>query len=307
MVKVRGTRFNTGLMTRAALGIGAQGVGQWAGAHATPLDNDVGDYGSLDATDQTSRVSYPYGLMVNLDGQRFCDEGEDFKLYTYAKTGARILEQRYGITYQIFDQKTVPLLEKRYRTGKPETANTLEELADKLAGRSGDLGFNKSQFLKTVAEFNDSVGETEFNSLIKDGKHTSGLGVNKTNWAQRIDKAPYVAYPVTTGITFTFGGLRINGDAQVVDLLGRPIPGLYATGEATGGFFYYNYPGGAGLMRGAVFGRRAGTHAANSSGSRPTRGAVPSKRGKASPAKAKAKGKAKGKAKAKAKGKRTRR
>ena len=85
-----------------------------------------------------------------------------------------------------------------------------------------------------------------------------------------------------TGIMFTLGGLRINGNAQVVDLLGRPIPGLYATGEATGGFFYYNYPGGAGLMRGAVFGRRAGTHAAQSIGGRVTRSAVKNKRGKTS-------------------------
>lgn len=281
MVKVRGTRFNTGLMTRAALSIGAQGIGQWAGAHATPLDNDAGDYGRLEATDETSRVSYPYGIMVNLDGQRFCDEGEDFKLYTYAKTGAKILEQRFGVIFQIFDQKTVPLLEKRYSKGKPETADSLEELAARIALRCGDMGFNKPQFLKTVAEFNASVGETEFDPMIKDGKHTSGLAVNKTNWAQRIDRPPYVAYPVTTGITFTFGGLRINGNAQVVDLLGRPIPGLYATGEVTGGFFYYNYPGGAGLMRGAVFGRRAGTHAAQNIGSRPVRNAAKSKGRKA--------------------------
>ena len=262
MVKVRGTRFNTGVMTRAAIGLGAQAVGQWSGAHATPLDNDAGDYGRLEATDETSRVSYPYGLMVNQDGKRFCDEGEDFKLYTYAKTGAKILGQKFGVIFQIFDQKTVPLLEKRYATGRPETADTLEELADRIALRSGDMGFNKGEFLKTVEDYNAAVAEGEFHAMTKDGKHTSGLPVNKTNWAQRIDQPPYVAYPVTTGITFTFGGLRINTDAQVVDLLERPIPGLYGTGEITGGFFYYNYPGGAGLMRGAVFGRRAGGNAA---------------------------------------------
>ncbi len=287
MVKVRGTRFNTGLMTRAALGIGAQGVGQWAGAHATPLDNDAGDYGHLEATDETSRVSYPLGLMVNLDGQRFADEGEDFKLYTYAKTGAKILDQKYGVIFQIFDKKTTPLLEKRYGTGKPETADTLEALAEKISQRSGDMGFNKSQFLKSVAEFNTAVGETEFDPMIKDGKHTSGLAVDKTNWAQRIDQAPYVAYPITTGITFTFGGLKINGDAQVVDLLGRDIPGLYATGEVTGGFFYYNYPGGAGLMRGAVFGRRAGTNAAKYAAGSAKKPAAKSKQNKPRSAKGK--------------------
>ena len=84
----------------------------------------------------------------------------------------------------------------------------------------------------------------------------------KTNWATRLDQPPFCAYPVSLGITFTFGGLRINTAAAVVDHLDRPIPGLFATGEMTGGFFYRNYPGGSGLMRGAVFGRLAGAHAA---------------------------------------------
>jgi len=269
MVKVRGTRFDTGLMTRAALSIGAQAVGQWSGAHATPVDNDSGDYGDLESTDETNRVSYPYGLMFNLDGRRFCDEGEDFKLYTYAKTGGRILQERNGVIFQLFDQKTVPLLEKRYGTGKPETADTLEELADRLAERAGDLGFNKAQFLQTVAEYNAAVADIPFDAHRKDGKRTDGLAVDKSNWAQKLDATPYVAYPVTTGITFTFGGLGINTDSQVIDVLGRAIPGLYATGEATGGFFFYNYPGGSGLTRGAVFGRRAGVHAAAYAGRKP--------------------------------------
>lgn len=267
MVKVRGTRYDTGLMTRAALGAGAQMVGHWSAAHATPLDYDAGDYGRLESTDKTSRVSYPYGLMVNLDGQRFCDEGEDFKLYTYAKYGERILAQRSGVAFQIFDQKTVPLLEERYKTGRPETGASPEELAERIAARSGDLGFDQDGFLKTIGQFNSAVGDGEFHPTVKDGKRTSGLAINKSNWAQRVDRAPYVAYPVTTGITFTFGGLRVNANAQVVDLLGREIPGLYATGEITGGFFYHNYPGGAGLMRGAVFGRRGGIHAAEYTGS----------------------------------------
>jgi tricarballylate dehydrogenase len=89
-----------------------------------------------------------------------------------------------------------------------------------------------------------------------------GLRPEKTNWATRLDAPPFQAYAATVGITFTFGGIRINADAAVVDYLERPIPGLFATGEMTGGFFYLNYPGGAGLMRGAVFGRIAGTNAA---------------------------------------------
>ena len=104
--------------------------------------------------------------------------------------------------------------------------------------------------------------DESFNPDIKDGKRTRGLRPEKTNWATRLDQPPFYAYPVSLGITFTFGGIRINTDAAVIDHLDRPIPGLFATGEMTGGFFYLNYPGGSGLMRGAVFGRLAGTHAA---------------------------------------------
>ena len=102
----------------------------------------------------------------------------------------------------------------------------------------------------------------EYNPAIKDGKTTRGITPVKSNWAQTLDSPPYVGYAVTTGITFTFGGLRITESAQVVDSEQRPIPGLYAAGELVGGLFYHNYPGGSGLMAGAVFGRIAGRSAA---------------------------------------------
>ena len=95
-----------------------------------------------------------------------------------------------------------------------------------------------------------------------DGVRTDGLSPNKTNWALPIDKPPYVAYVTTTGITFTFGGLKINDQNEVQDLDNRSIPGLYAAGELVGGLFYENYPGGSGLMSGSVFGKRAGACAA---------------------------------------------
>jgi tricarballylate dehydrogenase len=262
LVKVRGTRFNTGEMTRAALAAGAQSYGEWSGCHATPIDADAPTYGELRLTDRTNRLSYPFSVMVNLEGERFVDEGEDFNLYTYARMGRDILQQRSAVVFQVFDQKTTPLLETRYNTGAPVIANTIAELADRIAARYQALGFRKETFVQTLEAYNAAVQDGEFNPDVLDGKHTSGLKPEKTNWATRIDEPPFAVYPTTVGITFTFGGVRINTNAEVVDYLERPIPGLFATGEMTGGFFYHNYPGGAGLTRGAVFGRIAGTNAA---------------------------------------------
>ncbi len=261
-VKVRGTRFNTGEMIRAALELGAQSYGEWSGCHATPIDAEAPDFGELALTDKTNRLSYPFGVMVNLDGERFVDEGEDLNLYTYAKMGAEILRQRGAVAFQVFDRKTLHLLEARYRTGTPVVGETLAQLADRMASRWGSLGFRKERFLETLEEYNGAVQEGSFNPQILDGKRTVGLRPDKTNWALRLDEPPFQVYAVTGGITFTFGGIRISPDAAVLDHWERPIPGLFATGEITGGFFSQNYPGGAGLMRGAVFGRLAGRHAA---------------------------------------------
>ena len=101
-----------------------------------------------------------------------------------------------------------------------------------------------------------------FNPNVKDGRRTENLKINKSNWANTIDTPPFEAYAVTCGITFTFGGLKINTDAQVMNTDGEPIPGLYAAGELVGGIFWFNYPGGSGLTNGSVFGRIAGKNAA---------------------------------------------
>jgi tricarballylate dehydrogenase len=115
----------------------------------------------------------------------------------------------------------------------------------------------------TVTSFNAAVPSPKgFDPLIEDGLATRGIQPPKSNWAVTLDSPPFVAYPVTCGITFTYGGLAIDTEAQVLDTEGRPMEGLFATGELTGGFFYNNYPGGSGLMRGAVFGMRAGRNAA---------------------------------------------
>jgi tricarballylate dehydrogenase len=253
--KVRGTRYNTGDGLRMALDIGALPYGQWTGCHSTPIDANAPPYGDRKLTDKTNRLSYPFGVLVNARGRRFFDEGEDFQLYTYAKLGGIILNQPGGIAWQIFDDKVESFLEGRYRTGKPVTANTLKGLVEAL-------GLDQHTCLRTLEEYNDAVEGGTFDPTIHDGLTTPSLELPKSNWAQTLDTPPFVAYPVTGGITFTFGGVKVNDRAQVLDTSWEPIPGLYACGEMVGGLFHTNYPGGTGLMSGAVFGRLAGAHAA---------------------------------------------
>ncbi|HEU5423500.1 MAG TPA: FAD-dependent tricarballylate dehydrogenase TcuA, partial [Nitrolancea sp.] len=258
LAKVRGTRFNTGDGIRMALDIGAMPYGNWSGCHAVGWDRNSPEFGDLRVGDGFQKHSYPFGIMVNANGQRFVDEGADFRNYTYAKYGHEVLKQPMQFAWQVFDSKVFHLYRDEYRIREVTKvrADTLEELAAKL----DDV--DPERFLETVRDFNAAVRtDIPFNPTVKDGRHTEGLAVPKSNWANPLDTPPYEAYQVTCGITFTFGGLRITGDAQVVDSDGRPIPGLFAAGELVGGIFYFNYPGGTGLTNGAVFGRIAGTSA----------------------------------------------
>jgi tricarballylate dehydrogenase len=122
-----------------------------------------------------------------------------------------------------------------------------------------------ARFARTVSEYKAAIQPGSFDPAIKDGLRTAGLAVPKSNWALPIDSPPFVAFPVTCGITFTFGGVRVDSDARVLDVAGRPLPGLFAAGELVGGLFFHNYPGGSGLTAGAVWGRRAGYAAAATS------------------------------------------
>jgi tricarballylate dehydrogenase len=255
--KVRGTPHNQGDGLRMALAIGAMPWGQWSGCHATPISADWGDFAPRKFTDRSNRLSYHYGLMINRKGRRFVDEGEDENLYTYAKFGRAILAEPGARGYQLFDSKVVHLLEPRYETSQPIVADTVKDLLAQL-----DID-DKPQARKTVEEFNAAPrSEKPFDPTRKDGFATRGLAPDKTNWAVRLDKPPYRAYSVTGGITFTFGGLKINENAEVIGTDWRPLPGLYACGEMVGGLFYDNYPAGAGLVSGATFGRIAGRNAA---------------------------------------------
>jgi tricarballylate dehydrogenase len=128
---------------------------------------------------------------------------------------------------------------------------------------------NAAVALEEIEKYNAAVRtDIPFNPNVKDGRCTENLKINKSNWANTIDTPPFEAYAVTCGITFSFGGLKINADAQVVNTDGEPIGGLYAAGELVGGIFWFNYPGGSGLTNGSVFGRLAGKNAATSSAAR---------------------------------------
>jgi len=258
LAKVRGSRFNMGDGIRMALDSGAMPFGNWSGCHAVGWERNAPEFGDLAVGDGFQKHSYPFAIMLNAKGRRFVDEGADFRNYTYAKYGGEILKQPGQFAWQVFDSKSEYLLRDEYRIRQVTkvTAETVESLVGKLDG------VDSSEALRTISEYNESVSiDKKFDPNIKDGKCTTGLAIPKSNWANRIDSPPFSAYAVTCGITFTFGGLKIDHEAQVVDTSGSKMQNLFAAGELIGGLFYFNYPGGSGLTSGAVFGRIAGTFA----------------------------------------------
>lgn len=258
LAKVRGTRFNTGDAIGMALAIGASPVGNWSGCHAVAWERNAPEFGDLAVGDGFQKHSYPWGICINAEGRRFLDEGYDFRNYTYARYGRVILQQPGQFAWQIFDAKVKQQLRDEYRIKQVtrRVSDTLEGLVAQLEDT------NQAAALEEIQRYNAAVRtDIPFNPNVKDGRCTEGLAIPKSNWANTIDTPPFEAYAVTCGITFTFGGLRINTDAQVIDTDGLPIPGLFAAGELVGGIFWFNYPGGSGLTNGSVFGRIAGTNA----------------------------------------------
>ena len=258
LAKVRGTRFNTGDAIRMALDVGAAAHGNWSGCHAVAWDRNAPEFGDLAVGDAFQKHSYPWGVYINADGKRFVDEGADFRNYTYAKYGRVILTQPKQFAWQIFDAKVKQQLRDEYRIKQVTkiAGNTLEELVSKMDDT------DQKAALETLKKYNAAVRQDiPFNPNVKDGRRTEGLDVNKSNWANTLDRPPFEAYAVTCGITFSFGGLKITNDAQVINSDGEVIRGLYAAGELVGGIFWFNYPGGSGLTNGAVFGRIAGANA----------------------------------------------
>ncbi len=265
--RVRGTPHNTGDGLRMALELGALRHGLYGSAHGTPMDLHMKQYGNLDLPHgerkHYRKICYFLGVMLNARGARFVDEGKDFRNYTYAQYGKAVLDQPGHFAWQVFDAKTAGLLYEEYRFHDAHfvEADTIEDLVGKLDGVDGDAA------LATLRAFNAAVDQvTPFDPTTRDGKSAVGLSPPRSNWAQSLDAPPFRAYPVTGGITFTYGGLKVGDQGEVLGERDEPIPGLFACGELVGGVFFNGYPGGSGLTSGAVFGRSAGHGAATLAG-----------------------------------------
>lgn len=245
-MKVRGSRYNTGEALSMAEEVGAQLVGQWGGAHMALIDA-----GAPDVEGGANRVDgYQYGLIVNDNGERFVDEGEDARAHTYAKFGRLIFDEPDHIAYIILDERTHDLV----RATGPSDPVIADDVETVLAEAGCD---NPEQGAQTVREYNTACDPGEFEPEILDGNKVESISPPKSNWAVSLNDPPYYVYKVTGGITFSFGGVKINTDAKVIDKRGSVIPGLYAAGNSTGELFYDNYPGGTAQMNAAVYGKIA--------------------------------------------------
>lgn len=261
--KVRGTPYNVGDMLKAAEKLGAARGGDWSTCHSIQWDSEAeNNESNRQFTNRLSRQSYPFGIIVNREGDRFLDEGADFRNYTYAKYGREILRQPGSVAWQIFDAELRPML----RVEEYEMPGIGEHIADTIELLAKSTGLPAAALSRTVADFNESIDRSvTFDPTVKDGRKAD-VQPPKSNWAAPIETAPFYAYPVTCGITFTFGGLRGDLDGRVLREDGTPITGLFTCGEMLGGLFSGNYPGGSGLAAGMVFGRRAGVAAARHAG-----------------------------------------
>lgn len=247
----RGGYYNKGEGIRMALAIGAAGCGDFGSFHAEPLDPRSG------ATEPVVLV-FNYGILVNKLGQRFVNEAPATVDATYESITRIIFEQPDGIAFVILDARIddVPNWKRSVRSDQPPvTAGSLPALA-------GLLGIDARELGATVEAYNAACPAGTFKPLEPDGLATRvGFAPAKSNWSRRIERAPFLAYPIICGNCFTFGGLKVDPDARVINADGAAIPGLYAAGE-TIGLYYGVYAGATSVLRGAVFGRIAGAHAA---------------------------------------------
>jgi tricarballylate dehydrogenase len=248
----RGGYYNRGEGIRMALDAGAAPCGNYASYHAQPIDPRSGD-------PEPVVLNYALGALVNQAGQRFTDEGPAMTDAVYEVVTRRINQEAGGIAYAIFDAKLddVDGWATTVRSRVPAfSAASLSELAAKI-------GVPADELATTVATFNAACPAPDsFDPLVCDGLATTGIEPRKSNWARPIDTPPFRAWPIIAANCFTFGGLKVNERARVINLNGDEIPGLYAAGE-TVGLYYKVYPGATSVMRGAVTGRIAGQDAAS--------------------------------------------
>ncbi|KAH6953598.1 succinate dehydrogenase/fumarate reductase flavoprotein subunit [Fusarium avenaceum] len=242
-----GLKYNRGQGLKMALAVGADTAGSFDGIHSELVDTR--------ATKPDAVIwGHNYGIVVNQDCKRFYDEGKRHLFATFEMIALELWRDHNNKGYFITDSTVM----KRFRPGwvfestdqEPVEANTVQELARKL-------GVDPSKLHTTIKEFNAACNDKTYDLTKLDGKATTGLSINKSNWANPINSPPYFAYPVTSQLTFTFGGVKVNTDSQVLATNGAPIPGLWATGELTG-LFYNEYPPATSVLRSLTFGRLAG-------------------------------------------------
>jgi tricarballylate dehydrogenase len=247
----RGGHYNRGEGVKMALDAGAAPCGDYGSFHAQPVDPRSKDM-------EPVVLNYSYGLLVNDSGVRFTDEAPALVDSTYEAVTRIIMQQRNGIAYAVFDKKLDDInnwnATVRSRV-PPIEGDTLEELADKL-------DVPRREFLEAVKSFNDSCPDNQkaFDPLTPDGLRTKNLQPQKSNWSRPLNLPPYRAWPIICSNCFTFGGIKIDDKARVINTEGDVIQGLYATGEVAG-IYYRTYTGATSVMRGAVTGRLAGKDA----------------------------------------------
>ncbi|HEY7673525.1 MAG TPA: FAD-dependent oxidoreductase [Gammaproteobacteria bacterium] len=241
---------NRGDGIRMAKEIGADTAGQFDMFHGEPVD-------PRSAKPDAVVYAYPFGIVVNAHAKRFFDEGRDSFDSTFEDLGVEIFRNQDQKAFFIGDQTTLSIepVQAIILTDQPAIE------APSLRALAQELGLDPAALEATVAEYNAAVGPGEFNPRIRDGKAAPSLDPPKSNWAFPLAKPPFIAYPLTCAVTFTFGGVRTDSQARVVTPMGAPIPGLYAAGEVTG-LYYHAYPAGTSVLRAATFGRIAGAHAA---------------------------------------------
>ena len=246
----RGGYYNKGEGIRMGLRIGAAPCGDFSSYHAEPIDPRSG-------VPEAAIFIFPYGILVNQEGRRFVDEAPATVDATYESITRQIFQQTNSISYVILDAKLkdVPNHRLAIRTDQPPIeAQTIADLAAKLE-------IPKVTLEATVAGYNAACRPGTFKPLEVDHLATHDLSPPKSNWARPLDAPPYRAYPIISANVFTFGGLKVNANAQVINSDGEPIRGLYAAGE-TVGLYYKTYAGSTSVLKGAVFGRLAGEDSA---------------------------------------------
>jgi tricarballylate dehydrogenase len=259
---VRGTRYNTGEGLEMLLAAGAQAVGQWGDYHSAVLDA----HSPRVEGGKTAIYIYQLGVIVNQEGRRFLDEGIDFRDNTYVVFSKAMVQQPGGVCYCILDQQA------RRDPGWARGVFTITPPAEAatLAGLAAAIGVPVATFVDELGAYNAAVDtSTPFDPDRKDGRAARPIAGQpaKSNWALRLEEPPFMAFAVTGGITFAFGGVKTDAMARVIDTRGAVIPGLYAAGEPQGEFYFHNYPGATGVLRGCVFGRLAARDALARSGS----------------------------------------